>query len=430
MFVSYSLLSWQTKGKLPSSVMVIKRSDLTIPNHVNATLDPEAEVVDIKDLQSKKYLSELSYRENKGLVVMLLSVKHHSQLSDSGGKLMTSASGRSGPGGGSGKKSRTSEWASRTRKYDRFLMMAELSSPTSKCICHILPDSLATLQFFTNKCFGLRQEGIGDIFWIEEPHPVQSCLGSTHYVPIIESETSVFPVELKMKDKIAEVEPSNPNEGETKYFVKHGEKKLEIGFAAIVPAICLGSFCDQQSTLMNKDVSCGCLYKARNKCANMLEATIKIPVKQTFSKMGEEVIKHFQSWHFSQLFVDPDCWTEVQWEDRDHQKLLRKAVKDIVTYVNDKGGWTYVGWLRKGKTSNNSDASSSWNFASISTVPHLSYLYPSEPKDVSLELNKAYTDLLLDSAKLREIASSGDSGKPAASSENTAGDSGKPAAKS
>ena len=409
--------------------MVIQKSDLSIPSHVSAAFNEDSTVTDMKDYQSKRHLSDLSHREDKGLVVMLLSVKHHSQISDGGGRLMTSSSSRSGPGGGSAKKSRTSEWASRARKYDRFLMMAELSSATGKCVCRISPDSLATAQFFTTKCFGLGQEGVGDIFWIEEPRPVQSCLGNTHCVPIIESETSVFPVKLNMKDKIAEVEPSNPNEGETKFFVKHGEKKLEIGVAAIVPASCSGSFCDQQNILTSKDVSCGCLFKARNKCANMLEATIKIPVKQTFNETGEEVIEHFRSWRFSQLFVDADCWTEIQWEDRHHQKLLRKAVKDIAECVNRKGGWTHVGWLRKGKTSDNSDSSSGWNFASASTVPHLSHLHPSEPKDVSLEENEECTNLQLNSAKLRQIPPPGNSGNPTATSTSTAAADGKPAAK-
>lgn len=381
--------------------MVISKADLTVPDHVSATLDPKAEVLEVADLQSKKYLSDLAYRQDKGIVVMLLSVKHHSQISEGGGRLVTSRSGGPGLAPGSAKRNRTSEWASRTRKYDRFLMMAELSSTTGKCVCRILSDALATSQFFDQRCFGLGQEGVGDIFWIEEPRPVQSCLGSTHFVPIIESETFVFPVNLNLKDKIKEVEPCNPSEGETRYFVKHEVKTLAIAVATVVPASCAGSFCDRQNILTNKDVSCGCIHKARNKCANMLEATIRIPVQKTFNETGEEVIEHFRSWRFSQLFVDPDCWTELNLKDRAHQKLVRKAVEEIVVHVNSKGGWTYVGWLRKGKTSDTSDASGGFNFASASTIPHLSYLYPSNPDDVSLTKNEAYSKLVLTVDKLR-----------------------------
>ena len=376
-------------------------AEIKVPDHVDATMPDQAKVVGVNVLQSAMYATDVSFRLNKGIVLMPLMLKHYTQIAEGSGRLLTSASGRGVQGSGMSKR-RALDGGSKSRKYDRFLMLADLSSETGRCVSRILSDPSSTSDFFNNRYFGQRQEGIGDVLWLEEPQPVQQCLGSTHYVPVVEGERTVFPVSLDIGKTVPSIELSEPEEGETKYFAQHKVTKLKVGAVSAVRASCTGKTCDRQGPSATKDSRCGCIYMTRNSKAVVMSVSLSIPVKATFNKTGVEIIENFRSWRFTNLFVHPDCWVLFKGENRRHQKLLQDAVTNIVNLVNKKGGWTYIGWLRKGKTSDSSDANSGWNFASENTVPHLAYLYPTDFDDVKDDKvkNKDYTDLVLTVEKL------------------------------
>ena len=64
--------------------------------------------------------------------------------------------------------------------------------------------------------------------------------------------------------------------------------------------------------------------------------------------------------------------------------------------MNNNGGWCIVGWLRTGvvQDSSNAGTAQTGNWASIHTVPHISYLYPTNPGVVFGLLN--YVDNKVD----------------------------------
>jgi hypothetical protein len=66
-------------------------------------------------------------------------------------------------------------------------------------------------------------------------------------------------------------------------------------------------------------------------------------------------------------------------------------VKKVLEYVNQNGGWTYVGWVRTGTVQDTSDtaARESDNIASRDQAPHISYLYPTDTQ-ILAEGNVAY----------------------------------------
>ena len=131
--------------------------------------------------------------------------------------------------------------------------------------------------------------------------------------------------------------------------------------------------------------------------------TISITVSSTFDLRGRYGVRGFRSLRTSQLFVTPDCWTVLDGESKAHEKAVRKAVSRIVAYVNGKGGWTYVGWLRTGAVADQSGEMAAFkdvdNISSQSQDPHISYLFPTDPSDVS-DSDKAFQQLRLQTAEL------------------------------
>jgi len=96
-----------------------------------------------------------------------------------------------------------------------------------------------------------------------------------------------------------------------------------------------------------------------------------------------------------------ECWYQLECKNDLHKKAIKTAVHRINQYVAKNGGWTYVGWLRTGSVSDESDDTHKGveNIASEKQDPHISYLYPTKP-DVVSETNEEYMKLVL---KIEEL---------------------------
>ena len=93
------------------------------------------------------------------------------------------------------------------------------------------------------------------------------------------------------------------------------------------------------------------------------------------------------------MFDDND----IEVEDPIANHVLRKHVKKLVDLVNDKHGWTMVGWVCTGKVK---DASETGNKEAIDIAaedvsPHITYLFPSDPEDVNPNKVAEYKKLLI-----------------------------------
>ena len=109
---------------------------------------------------------------------------------------------------------------------------------------------------------------------------------------------------------------------------------------------------------------------------------VSFPVPDGFNAVGTVNISDFRSYRTSRLFVPNDeCWYQLECKNDFHKKAIKTAVHRINQYVAKNGGWTYVGWLRTGSVSDESDDTHKGveNIASEKQDPHISYLYPTKP---------------------------------------------------
>ena len=114
--------------------------------------------------------------------------------------------------------------------------------------------------------------------------------------------------------------------------------------------------------------------------------TVTFPVPEKFDANGLQSVLAFRSLRTSRLFVDPDCWNLLDCDKQEHEDALRIAVDRINNYISRKGGWTYIGWLRTGSTTDQSDIiafKDVENISSLTQSPHISYLFPTNARDIA-----------------------------------------------
>jgi hypothetical protein len=76
-----------------------------------------------------------------------------------------------------------------------------------------------------------------------------------------------------------------------------------------------------------------------------MEMSVKVFVR------GELVLEaeNFRSWLLTNLFIgDLNMTSSTDDFQAENKKRMRGVIKALVNYVNQKGGWTVYGWMRRG----------------------------------------------------------------------------------
>jgi hypothetical protein len=92
-------------------------------------------------------------------------------------------------------------------------------------------------------------------------------------------------------------------------------------------------------------------------------------------------VPHFRSWRTSKIFIHPTVMTADNEVFFAHTREIRQVATNTKNVINNSGGWTIVGWYRKGEiidaSALSNDAGS--EIASDNHPIHISYLYPTNP---------------------------------------------------
>jgi len=301
--------------------------------------------------------------ENKQLLGVLISLKHCTKVA---GNILVKNYDKNS----SGARKMSSEGRNSSMKYDRMALFADLKSSTGACFIIIFrnaADSHAAFRYSLTS-------GVGQVFCIEEPKPIVNFLGDTMSVAVVENRKYLCPVSNHMKQILPTVPLKTPIAGATSFFSYH-KIKIAISCVIISDAKCTGTFCDRQEHLTSTQM-CGCFHTSKYASGGVLTMDV------TFSTEDEtHIVQDFRSLRTSNLFLeDNSVWDrlgKISHVDSDADDFIREACKNFVTYVNDNGGWTLLGWLRTGTTSDSSNSSGEVvNIASQTTSPHLAYVYP------------------------------------------------------
>ena len=222
--------------------------------------------------------------------------------------------------------------------YNRILTFGSCKDEEGKSFCMIFESSIS-FRYFIYKMMDLK---IGDTVVIYEPKKIMNYLSKGKDLPVIESRMLAFSHQVDRGLYLTEeVALSIPEEGYTKFFFYSGVK-IKFFNAQIVPVVCQGLMCDKQ-----KENQCGCLMGHKTPRI-VLDVNVKLKEK----KISEVNKMNILSWDLTKkLFTDIGRDVSItSFLDMRKLKVIRSSINNIGNIINEKGGWTIIGWVRTGFT--------------------------------------------------------------------------------
>jgi hypothetical protein len=127
--------------------------------------------------------------------------------------------------------------------------------------------------------------------------------------------------------------------GETTFFT-YWEKQVDIETCKIVNACCTGVQCDRQSGM------CSC-FNVKSTAMSSLALSGNVYIDDHKTK--------FQSFSFMNMLVFINADHSADSFQGNTLIQMRSRIDNIKNYVNANGGWTIMGWMRKGVVYDHSD---------------------------------------------------------------------------
>ena len=111
-------------------------------------------------------------------------------------------------------------------------------------------------------------------------------------------------------------------------------------------------------------------------------------------------VSNFRSLRFDELLFQSGSqrvFDSIEPGDPIGNRVLRASVSKLVKFVNDRHGWTIVGWVRTGtvKDANEEGNRDAEDIAAEDVRPHVTYLYPTDASDVDASEIEEYKALRL-----------------------------------
>ena len=258
---------------------------------------------------------------------------------------------------------------SNSGSYGRLFLLMDLEDESGTL--YYLIQSTAQHGNLWNFNRSIRDNGditIGTILCVLNPRPIERYMAGQ--IPIIETDHPVVTLQsenlrtINMRENL----PSNETIG---FCVKN--VPLSLLTLACIPGRCSGYFCDRQRVkeLVTLKKGCGCYYTGRNS---------SIVVKFELSaNVGETVleISDFTSYKFQQIFmngripigaaVESFCVTSLVYEN------LYDNICEVIDFINTRGGWTIVGWSKRGEINDVSPESTTGSATEKVEAPSVSH---------------------------------------------------------
>ena len=219
--------------------------------------------------------------------------------------------------------------------------------------------------------------GVGSTVMIYCPGPITKLLANE--IPIIESNSSLSLCKREERPNILiDLEIS---ENVTRGFILNG-CELKVLVAEVLNTNCAGYFCDRQRTLetLRTGKKCGCYTMRGNNSKLSIVQTIEFKDPES-SKVFK--VEDFSSLKFSLLYLSQYFPKSVQRSSFDplspnHDKLY-DCIDEIVDYYNHNGGFTVIGWYKRGEINDIiQEENTKSDKVTASTINyHVTSIYPS-----------------------------------------------------
>ena len=217
--------------------------------------------------------------------------------------------------------------------------------------------------------------GIGTVVAVPSPKPITKLLANE--VPIIESNASLL-VCNKYDMETIRIDQHVP-ENSTRGFILNG-CTMRIKTAEVVNSECSGYFCDRQrsSELLRTGKKCGC-YVMRG-FVSSLAVVHNIEIIPC-DEGGRFQMKEFSSIKFSLLYLKeyfPKSTKRISFDVTQNEDDLYESMDNVVEFYNSNGGFTVLGWYKRGEVNDlNRNEENNEKISSSTISHHVTSVYPS-----------------------------------------------------
>ena len=197
----------------------------------------------------------------------------------------------------------------------------------------------------------LRDSGyltIGSIFRMVHPQPIDKEIGG---IPLLVAEASAI---VNIPPKSLRTCPINRSiAGDQCLAYTLNNKEIRVLSFNVVETGCGGYFCDKQRAHELKaktDIknTCGCFAVLSQRSGIAVSHSIKVLKADDENPIRHQ---HFSSTKFQRLYMNGtlqgNC-KEQTFDGTDVVMDLKASIKDVVKFINENGGFTILGWYRRG----------------------------------------------------------------------------------
>ena len=245
---------------------------------------------------------------------------------------------------------------STSKMYSRMLMCRDLSCKKGRVLYLIEGKSGAMAEENqSNKLWlkdgSLKSNGVvsvGRSFTLLAPNPIENYIQND--VPIVKVSGGI--VALKDPKRFDEVLIDYQIKSNVTRSFCVRECEIKVRSVLVNKSTCSGMFCDKQATSdpSRTKEACGCY--SMNTRASSLVLTFTLKIQQQLKDINFTV-SDFTSCHFWSLFLKEPINTSAQerdFDNNDRWMIIRALIKRMIEMVNNEGGWTVIGWYRKGES--------------------------------------------------------------------------------
>jgi len=264
--------------------------------------------------------------------------------------------------------------------YQRLFLLLDLEDETGGVYYVVQNSSIHSNMWNYNR--SIRDNGvitIGATVCILNPKPIMNILAND--IPIIETDhpfVTLLPASPERSIDICQNLPANDTRG----FIIHGSR-IQLHTYSCRTGLCSGYFCDRQRVVeldtMRK--GCGCYHTGRN-CSIVFKFDMQASYNSTVIEISD-----YTSVQFQEIFLNGKlplgCGEETFGVTTSHYENLFETFSDIFTHVNNLGGWTILGWSKRGHINDFcSEHSTTGKVDSAEVTHHVVNIYPSDSSAV------------------------------------------------
>jgi hypothetical protein len=270
--------------------------------------------------------------------------------------------------------------------YDRMFIFGDVNDPPNcfVVVCETARESRMLTEFSFNEI------AIGRVFCMLEPRRTSKFIGNGD-LPIVSLTEALVPLTMADKPKVLPTAISVPGDvGKQMFFVYHNVPiQLSYFYVATDDVSCSGLLCDRQHRL-KQNSSCACLHTGKVNKPIVADFNVHFQRGGAGGQTESITVERCRSMRTTVLFFDDfTSFQQLSREETTQRGMgVRKKVREMVNVVNGNGGWTIVGWCKKGEVT---DAANKFEKIESDDITfHVSLLQPTS-LDGSVELNKVKT---------------------------------------